>query len=133
LVDAAVPELQRDVVRRDAEAERPAVDVHGRDGRVAGLIDARGRRQPPAPRLGLPSRSGCPCSSSRPRVGARHCARSQQVMARRVAKAWQRGPSGCRVASYPTGRRAAVGRAPPRPGEEAAWPRHAARSCNRPR
>ena len=43
-VDVAVPELERDLVRQHAEAERPAIDVHRRDGRVACLIDASGRR-----------------------------------------------------------------------------------------
>ena len=42
IVDIAMPELQRDVVRRHAEAERPAVDVERRNGRIAGLVDASG-------------------------------------------------------------------------------------------
>ncbi len=42
-MDVLVPELERDVVRRHAEAKRPAVDVHRRDGRVAGLVNTSGR------------------------------------------------------------------------------------------
>jgi hypothetical protein len=42
IVDTAVIKPQRDLVRRHADAERPAINREGRDRWIPGLVDASG-------------------------------------------------------------------------------------------